>query len=238
MTMTKAKRAIVTGASSGIGREIARQLAEAGWQVLATARRAARLQELAEQAGDNVIPFAADITADGAPKEIIAAAGEKLGGLDLLVNNAGTSWVGQFADMPTEDLDEVLSLNVRALMLMCREAVDLLTKSSCPQIINVASVVGHWPMQTIAVYCASKAAVIMFTKVLAKELSPHKIRVNLLSPTGTNTEIFAKAGTEIDPTALVPPEDVARMALLMTDLPESIDLGEVTTDKRFEPIVL
>ena len=141
-------RAIVTGASSGIGYEIAKQLAEKGWGVLGVSYDA-----MAENTAGGVIPYKANLLNEGVHSEIISTAREKLGGLDLLVNNAGGSWVGNFEDMPTEDIDRVLGLNLRSLMLMCRESVPLLAESDRGQIINIASQAAHTPMETIAVYC-------------------------------------------------------------------------------------
>jgi meso-butanediol dehydrogenase / (S,S)-butanediol dehydrogenase / diacetyl reductase len=229
------KRAIVTGASSGIGREAVRLLAQDGWQVMAVARRGDRLSELAKELPDKVIAHAADITADGVPEKVIAAAAAKMGGLDLLVNNAGTSWVAAFADIPTDRLDAILNLNVRALMLMCRAAISELEKTR-GQIINVSSVADRLPMETLAVYCASKAAATMFNKALAKELGSKKIRVNLLSPCGTDTEIFSKAnGSQPDAKYLIPARDMAQLVVLLTKLPETLDLGELAPHQRYSP---
>ncbi len=235
MTKESAKRGVVTGAGSGIGREIARQLAAEGWSVLAVDVKPDPIKALADEAGGTIKPFAADVAADGSAEKIIAAAGEQLGGLDLLVNNAGCSWVGAFVDMPTEKIDFVLNLNVRGLTLLCREAIGLLRSSARGQIINVASVGAHLPMETIAVYCASKAAVLQFSRVLAKELAPEKIRVDVLSPAGTDTAMFETVGVDIDRSLLVPAPDMARMAVLMTQWPEGLDVGEVLTQKRFSP---
>jgi len=233
--MAAKKRAIVTGVSSGIGQAIALSLVADGWKVFGVARRADRLKKLEKKTAGKLIGFEADITADGAPEAIIAAGVKALGGLDLLVNNAGTSWVGQAADMPTDQIDRIMNTNVRALMLLCREAVGHLEKSDCGQILNVGSVVGHMPMSTIAVYCASKAAMIMFSKVLANELAPKKIRANILSPTGTDTEIFEKAGSKVDPALLVPAKAMGDLAVLMTRWPKGMDVNEVVCHRPLEP---
>ncbi len=233
------KRAIVTGASSGIGREIVRQLAGDGWRVLAVARRSEPLKELEKEWPGLVVGFSADITAEGAPEAVVKAAGEKLGGLDLLVNNAGTSWAGSFADMPTEKIDEIMNLNVRALMLMCRAGIPALEQSGRGQIINVSSTTDRVSMAGIAVYSGSKGAVSTFSKVLARELAPRGIRVNLLVPCGTNTEIFKKAGIDFDSdtlASLVTPREIAELVGILTRLSGKMDLPEIVTQKRFEPL--
>ena len=224
------KCAVITGASSGIGYEVARQLVEKGWKVLGVA-----IDAKEGNVAEGVIPYEADLLEEGVQKKVITEAQNTLGGIDLLVNNAGGSWLGQFADMPTKDIDRVLGLNLRSLMLMCREAIPVLRKSDSAQIINISSVAAHLPMETIAVYCASKAAVLMFSKVLAKELAEIKIRVNALSPTGTDTNMFKSVGTEIDKNQLVPAQEMAQMVILLTELPEHIDFNEIHTIKRFVP---
>ncbi len=232
------KRAIVTGASNGIGREIVRQLAGDGWRVLAVARRSDLLKELEKERSGRVVGFPADIIASGAPEAVVKAAVEKFGGLELLVNNAGTSWAGSFSDMPTEKIDDVMNLNVRALMLMCRAAIPALEQSGRGQIINVSSPADRVPMEGIAVYCASKAAVSMFTRVLARELAPKKIRVNLLAPCETNTEIFKNAGIDFDANILASfasPSDIAELVGILTKLPDKLDLSEIVIHRRFKP---
>jgi len=223
-----AKRAIVTGASSGIGYEIAKQLLAKGWQVLGVA-----IDANENNVAKGVIAYQADLLEEGIQEKIMVQAKEKLGGLDLLVNNAGGSWVGDLATMPDADLDRVMNLNVRSLIRMCRQAIPLLRESAKGQIINVSSLAAHLPMETIAVYCASKAAVLMFSKVLAKELAPEKIRVNVLSPTGTDTNMFETVGVEVDKSALVSAEDMAKTAIFLTELPGDVEVVELLTHKRF-----
>ncbi len=230
------KKAIVTGANSGIGREVARQLAAGGWTVLAVDLEVDSLAELEQESSGRIIPYQANVSPDGVAETIVAAAEDKLGGLDLLVNNAGTSWVGQFVDMPIADLDRVLNVNVRALMLLCRAAIPLLEQSEGGQIINIGSVVAHTPQETIALYCASKAAVVAFSQSLAKELAPLGIRVNVLSPCGTDTAIFEKAGSEVDRKLLVPAGDMAKLVLSFTKLPKGLDIGEIVPQQRLAPL--
>ncbi|MBN1437192.1 MAG: SDR family oxidoreductase [Sedimentisphaerales bacterium] len=235
---TNQKRAIVTGAASGIGRAIATLLAENDWTVLAVDLHGDGLNTLAKESNNRIIPCQCDLTANDAPQKIMTCAQDKMQGLDLLVNNAGISYLGEFAGMPTEKIDQVLNLNLRSLMTMCHAAIPLLKKSPRGQIVNIGSLAAHYPMQTIAVYCATKAAVVVFSRVLAKELGPHGIRVNVLSPTGTNTNLFKSVGSDIDTSQLVPPADQAQIVLELTKLPESLDVCEIITDKRYDPLVL
>ena len=215
--------------------EVARQLAAEGWRAIGVGRNIERLRELAEQTDGAVAPCQADLASPDAPEKIVAAARDGLGGLDLLVNNAGCSWVGEVADMPTEKLDAILNVNVRALMLLCRDAIPMLEASGQGQIVNIASVAAHLNAETIAVYSASKAAAITFSRALAKELAPRNIRVNVLSPTGTDTDLFSRVGVDMDRSRLVPVADMARLVVLLTQLPVGVDIGEIIAEKRFVP---
>ncbi len=233
------KRAIVTGASSGIGQETARQLAGAGWQVLAVARRIERLNDLAGEFGQRIAAFAADISRPESAAKIVAEAERRMGGVDLLVNNAGTSWVGPVEKTSAEIIDRIFNLNVRGLMLLCREVIPAMRRAAGGQIINVSSVAAHLPMETLAAYCASKAAVSMFTAVLAKELAADRIRVNAFSPCGTDSEIFQQAGVaKPDAVHLVPADQMARMVLLLTELPAGLDVGQLVLHQRLGPLGL
>lgn len=231
------KPALVTGASSGIGAAVVEELVADGWQVLAVARRSQRLEDLRQKLGDAVVPMSIDVTQPDAPQRLIEEAVSRMGGLELLVNNAGMSYLGDFAQMPEMKIDELLDLNVRSLMKVCRAAISPLRESG-GQIINVGSLAAHMPMTTIAVYCATKAAVITFSRVLAKELAASGIRVNCFSPTGTNTELFENVGSEVDASQFVSAEAQAKMLVSLTKLPDGLDVLEVITDQRFNPLVL
>ena len=90
-------------------------------------------------------------------------------------------------------------------------------------------------METLAVYCATKAAVLMFSKVLAKELAEKNVRVNAFSPTGTDTNMFKSVGVEIDKNLLVPAPEMGRMVVMLTEFPDSVDVSEMSIIKRFTP---
>ena len=222
------KKALVTGATSGIGYEAAKQLVENGWEVMGVGRSATEKNVAA-----GVIPYKADLLTKGIEAEIFQAVKDTLGGLDLLVNNAGGSWVGNFVDMPDADIDRIMGLNVRSVMTMCREMTPLLLESDAGQIITVASIAAELPMETLAVYCASKSAVVMFSKVLARELASQNVRVNVLSPCGTDTPIFESVGVTVDKDALVPAVEMASLIVLLTHLPPQVDIMDLQINKRF-----
>src|SRR5579863_8757690 len=180
--------AIVTGASSGIGWELARQLAARGLRVLAVARRRERLDALA-QASPSVTPLALDVTDPAAPTEIAAAARE-LGDVTWLINNAGTSRVGRFVEQPPEVLAGIVRLNCEAPVALAPAMV----KRGRGRILNVASMAGFQPTPWQAVYGGSKAFMLSFSEALAEELHGTGVTVTALCPGPVTTEIFTAMG--------------------------------------------
>lgn len=186
-------RAIVTGASSGIGREIARELARAGAKVLVTARREDRLTQLvaelrAEKHEASLL--AGDITVPDFRTQLLAAAQETFGALDVLVNNAGAGSIGLFQDSTPETLRRIMELNFFAPIELTRAALPLLRAGNKPLIANVASVLGHRAVPKKSEYCASKFALHGMSDALRAELAPQGIDVCLISPSTTASEFF------------------------------------------------
>ena len=160
-------RAIVTGASSGIGREVARELARQGASVVLAARREDRLRELAGQiaaAGGRVEWVAGDITEPDVRAKTIQTAADCFGGLDVLVNNAGVGLTGLFRDADPARVRRVMEVNFFALVEMTRLALPLLAKGSRPIVVNVSSILGHRGVPYNSAYAASKFAVRGFSE--------------------------------------------------------------------------
>jgi hypothetical protein len=182
----------VTGASAGLGEAFARRLARGGFDVTLVARRQGRLQALAEelrqQANVEADVLAADLTAaaDLARVESLLAARPAV---DLLVNNAGVLTVGRFAALDVEEEEALIRLNVVALVRLTRAALAPMLERRRGAIINVASVAGLVPARFTAGYCASKAFSISFTHALNEELRGSGVRVQLLCPGFTRTDL-------------------------------------------------
>ncbi len=192
-------RVLITGASTGIGYATALRLGSKGHHVALVARRKELLEDLArkiEEAGGKAFPIAADLADASAPPKVIEEAVQKLGGLDVLINNAGFAHNRPIAKQKTERVLQMLDVNLRAPMLLCKEAIPHLRKSRKARIINVASVVGHAPFPGMAVYSATKHALVAFSDALRAELAP-KIKVSTVSPGLVDTpmaEVFAARG--------------------------------------------
>lgn len=176
--------AVVTGASSGLGDRFARVLHAAGATVVVAARRADRLEDLAGQLGDRVVPVAADLTDAGDRERVVAAALDVAGSLDVLVNNAGTGTPAPAETEPLDHFTDTMDLNVTALFHLCQLAAAPMLAAGRGSIVNVASVLGLVAAAPIkqAAYCASKGAVVNLTRQLGCEWGRKGVRVNAIAP--------------------------------------------------------
>ncbi len=198
-------RTIVTGASSGIGREIAIELARRGAKLIVTARRADRLEEL--QATLRTLDAEAfvvvgDIVAAETRSTLVAAAKREFDGLDVVVNNAGIGALGPFVDASEDRNRQVMEVNFFAPVELIRAAVPLLRAGHRPMIVNVSSVLGHRAVANKSEYCASKFAMHGFSDALRCELAGDGIDVLLISPSTTSSEFFERAVDKVGDASL------------------------------------
>lgn len=195
-------RVIVTGASSGIGRELTLQLIAAGAKVVATARREDRLRQLADEvaAPEQLVVVPGDICDPQLRTMLVKTACERFGGLDLLMNNAGIGALGTFADGSSERLRTVMEVNFFAPVELIRAAIPALRHGRTPAICNISSILGHRAVPAKSEYCASKFAIHGFSDALRSELASEGIDVILVSPSTTESEfstaVIEKAGRQ------------------------------------------
>ena len=186
MNRLAGKRALVTGAASGIGQAAVRRFREEGAQVLAVDRSLGA-------AGEDVVEI--DLTAAGAPAEVAAKAQAALGGLDILVNNAGVGTSALFEDTTDDMWDHTFAVNSRAPFLLARACLPMLKASKAGRIINTGSVMSERTDKGLTAYTASKHAIAGMTKALALELGKFGITANFVMPgaiaTGMTRESFA-----------------------------------------------
>ena len=188
----KGKRALVTGASRGIGASIAKALAAEGADVAITYEKSAEAAEQVVRAIQAQGRRTVAIQADSADVVAVQASVEKtvaeLGGLDILVNNAGILRVAELKDISLEDIDAMLDVNVRAPIVASKAALAHLTKGG--RIITIGSFFAdRVPASVLSVYAGSKSALVAFTKGLARELGPKEITVNLVQPGSIDTDM-------------------------------------------------
>ncbi len=175
------RRALVTGASGGIGAAIARALHARGAEVILTGRRADALRALADELGERVTVEVGDVT-DPAFAEALVAAAEKAGGLDILVNNAGITRDGLALRMKDEDWQAVLDTNLTSAFRLSRAALRGMMRRRFGRIVNIGSVVGATGNPGQVNYAAAKAGLVGMTKALAAEVASRGITVNCVAP--------------------------------------------------------
>ena len=193
------QRAIVTGASRGLGRHFALTLARAGARVALAARGIDRLEEAVKEIegfGGCAIAIQVDVTDRKSVRACVETAEDALGPVDILVNNAGIAVTKPLLEHAEEDWDSVLDTNLKGVWLMAQEvARRMVHYGQDGSIINIASVLGERGISQLPGYCASKGGIINLTRAMAVELAPYGIRVNAIAPgyieTDMNRQFFA-----------------------------------------------
>ncbi|WP_292596708.1 SDR family NAD(P)-dependent oxidoreductase [Mesotoga sp. UBA6090] len=205
------KRALITGASSGIGKVFSYELAKRGYETVLVARRLERLQTISDQIerdlGVRSIPLKGDLTNENDLVEV----SKLLKDVDLLINNAGFGLIGPFEDIEADREMQMIKLNIGALYFLTKKYA-LMRNSIGGEIINVASTAAYLPVPGMAVYAATKAFVLSFSEAVSEELQPKGFKVMVLSPGPTRTEFFdvASGGRRQLPGSMSPEEVVKR----------------------------
>lgn len=185
--------AIVTGASRGIGREIAKTLAKEGIQVIAnynnSEQKALELKKELNNENINIDIFKADVSKRDEAKELVEYTLKKYGRIDILINNAGIAEFKEFTQITDEDWNKMISINLNSVFIMSQEVVNDMIRNKEGCIINISSIWGIVGSSCEVHYSTAKAGIIGMTKALAKELGPSNIRVNTIAPGIINTEM-------------------------------------------------
>ncbi|MFB7629685.1 SDR family oxidoreductase [Streptomyces sp. NPDC056149] len=233
--------ALVTGASSGIGAATARALAREGCALALVARRADRLAELAADidAQDTAptLTLAADLTDGAQAAQAVHRTVEHFGRLDVLVNNAGYGARGAVLDSDPEEWDRMVDLNLKAVLRMSHAALPHLLRAvaSAPRgtadLVNVSSVAGRVPRKDNSVYSATKHAVCSFSEALRQEVTGRGVRVGLVEPGMTTTEMTlggqAAAAHGLPRDTWLDAEDIARAIAFMVTQPARVAINEI-----------
>lgn len=194
------KVALVTGASRGIGREIALELAKSGISVAvnyySSDEKAKELLGLIKNINPNVQLYKADVSQEREVSEMVHKIESQLGEIDIVVNNAGISQIGLFTDMTSSERDRMIGVNLIGAMNVSKAALPKMIHYKSGNIINISSMWGEVGASCEVVYSAAKAGLIGFTKALAKELGPSGIRVNCISPGVIDTEMNSELSDE------------------------------------------
>jgi short-subunit dehydrogenase len=190
MAEERRKLALITGASSGIGADLAREFHGGGHSVVLVARRRERLDALAGELGEGARVMTADLADPDAPARLLA----ELGPVDVLVNNAGFGASGRFAELDLGNQLRLVQVNVTALTALTHLFLGPMRARAAGRILNVASTVSFQPAPGLAVYGATKAYVLSLSEALAAELQGSGVTVTCLCPGATETEFAAAAG--------------------------------------------
>jgi NADP-dependent 3-hydroxy acid dehydrogenase YdfG len=233
------KVALVTGASSGIGEATAVALAEAGAAVAIGARRTDRLDALAarlRRTGASVLELELDVTEEAACAHAVRRTREELGGLDVLVNNAGVMLLGTIVGADTEDWRRMLSTNVLGLMYMTSAAIDGMVEQGSGDIVNISSVAGRTARKGAGVYNASKWAVNAFSESLRQEVTGRGVRISLVEPGAVATELSSHITQEeareasrrmAESMRTLQSDDIARAILYVVTQPPHVAVNEM-----------
>jgi NADP-dependent 3-hydroxy acid dehydrogenase YdfG len=222
------RTAVVTGASSGIGEAAVEKLAASGVEVHAIARRADRLTELSRRTG--CIPHALDVTDTQACRQLLEGLE-----VDVLINNAGVSHNDRLYDFPIEKIDQLIDLNLRAVLHLTRLVLPGMMARNRGHVVIVSSMAGHYPMLGSAPYSATKAAVSQFLDVMRLDTNGSRIRWTEIMPGRVATEAFEvvlgdrKAAQEkfLDGKEPLQPHDLADMVMFALSAPSHVNISRI-----------
>jgi len=236
------RAALVTGASSGIGLAIARMLGEEGHGLTVAARRPEKLAEAVTRlrdAGFEVEEVAGNMAEEADVQRIVAAHRERWGRLDVLVNNAGVGVGAAVADTVTKRIDMQLDVNVRAIILFYRECADLLRATGAEHrnalVINLSSISGKGGAGWLAVYAATKAAVVGWTQSMNKELGADGIKSVALCPGFVDTPMTEFIREHVKPEDMISPEDIAEAVRFLLRTSPNCVVPEIVFHQPGEP---
>lgn len=215
------KIALVTGASSGLGKRFSIVLAKAGATVIVVARRAQLLKDLVaeiESMGGKAHAIVADLSNENSIKELFLQAQRKFHSLDIVVNNVGAATLTPLLDSDIQEWDFQMNLNLRSMWILIQQSVPWMISSKSPgSIINIASINGLRPVKSASAYCVTKAGVIQLTKSLVSELSAYNIRINAIAPG------YFSTSSDADQNDAVMQELNSRIPLGFVARPEHLD---------------
>ncbi len=236
------KVALITGASAGIGRASALALAQEGANLVLTARRKQRLEEIvaaAEQVGSKAIYVVGDASQEETAQQCVAEALKTFGRLDILINNVGIGNYKNLVDTSAAEYDEMMDANVRSTFLFTRHSVPVMIQQSSGTILMISSMAGIYGFAGEAVYCATKFAQVGFAQALDRELRPHGIKVGAICPGGVKTEFaLGKGRTEqsVADSGMLDADDVAGAVLLACTQSPNARIIELQMRTMKEPL--
>lgn len=224
------KVALVTGASSGLGRAFALALAERGVRVFLVARREAKLHEVVEEigrAGGDAAYHVTDVRIVPALYDLVDVLLARYKKLDILINNAGIGYRAPLSEMTRSQVAETIETDLNAAIYLTQAALTALLRTAPSDIVNVSSIAGLEGFAEGTVYCAAKAGLVGFSRALAQELKPAGIRVTTICPGSIDTEFFERFRPTLAPALRLSTEDAVRALLYILSSPPNVQHGEI-----------
>lgn len=232
----KDKVVIVTGAGRGIGRATALAFAAEGARVAAVARTADEIRGVAQDIrrdGGQAVHVRTDITKPSQIETMMRKVEDKLGRVDVLVNNAGIAIFKPLLETSVQEWDRVMAVNLRGTFLCTKAVLPSMMKRKAGAIINIASQAGRKGYPEQSAYCASKHGMVGFTKVLALEARPYGIRVHLVNPGGVDTRLVREGRDDVDLSKYMRPEEIADVVVFLAKQEGIATIDEVVV-RRWE----
>jgi NADP-dependent 3-hydroxy acid dehydrogenase YdfG len=232
------KVVVITGASSGLGEATARYLSVRGATVVLGARRADRIQTLADELkknGKKALALTTDVTKIDQVRRLVDEAVKAFGRIDVIINNAGLMPQSRLELLKVDEWDQMIDVNIKGVLYGIAAALPYMQKQKSGHIINVSSVAGHKVRPGGAVYSATKTAVRVLSEGLRQEVKPYNIRTTVISPGAVATELpntisdpaLAKGMKEFYASTAIPPDSFARAVEFAMSQPEDVDVNEI-----------
>ena len=235
MSALKGKVALVTGASSGLGRGLSLALAKAGASVLLVARREENLHEAVDEitrAGGDAAYHVADVRVVPALYDLVDVALARFKKLDILVNNAGLGYRAPLSELKRGEIAEMIETDLSAAIYLTQAALPALARSAPSEVVNVASNAGLESFAEGTVYCAAKAGLVAFSRALALELKPEGIRVTTLCAGSIDTPFFDTFRPSTERARMLRVEDAVKAVLHVLTSPPNVLYGEIVLRPR------
>jgi NADP-dependent 3-hydroxy acid dehydrogenase YdfG len=232
------KVVVITGASSGLGEATAQLLSKEGATVVMGARRIDRIQSLAGKfaaAGGKALAVATDVTKREQVKNLVDAAVQKFGRIDVMLNNAGLMQQSPLERLKIDEWDNMIDINIKGVLYGIAAALPHMQRQKAGHIINVSSVAGHKVTPAGTVYCATKHAVRVISEGLRQEVKPYNIRTTIISPGAVATELPNHITDEQSAAGIqkfyegfaIPADSFARTVVFAMSQPDDVDINEI-----------
>jgi len=220
----------ITGASTGIGFELAKVFAKSGYIIVATARRKSRLVSLVNEirfAGHEAYAFVCDVRSErsiiSTKKKIL----EKCGTIDILINNASITTFKSFTDTKPPEFDDIIETNLRGSYLMARTVLPIMIKKKRGHIINILSVAAHTVFTNSSAYAASKAGMLAMFNVLRAEMRKYNVKISNIMPGATDTPMWGPATRQKYSSRMMTPREVADITFAVASQPKKVVIEDV-----------